>query len=579
MLFGATQVDQVEMCPALPDQCSSDDQFTAVSLPHFPKHAPKNGRYQVTYRFTLNREQMPDDLPSIFLPQFGDSILIWVNGELVSPDRSMPDRIQHNWNRPYYSSFSRSIVDQAQNNFVIALQSYQFSRVYLHPLFIGSARVLEFGAQVRYAQRLGSARITTAVILIGALSTFLLWLTRRHDRAYLWISLACFSGFVLSLQITMPNFLGFTWRWWSIWNAALLLFAFSILQYSLTQLGLYLPRIVKLIAAFLLLLAIGLFFLPVAQFKIGSILVGGVTAILAIGIVALFLHQLGSSSFWDKAHIPFLTLAAGAGGSEFIYFHLSPEWVGTHRANMSISIIALGIFLALIGRLAQTLRNYETLTKSMQQTIHARTTELAKAQAQVAEIEKDQAIEAERKRIMLDLHDGVGGQLVNILAYMGGTPKCDPLVQSSLEEALRDMALIIDSLEGSDDLDLLLASFRNRIEPLLTHHNIELDWIRLADPVLRRQDPRAALNMIRIVQEAITNAVKHSGADRISLTIEKNSVKIADNGHGFSSEQVAQKTGVNSGIGISGMKQRASDTEIDLQIIPSPCGTEVVMRW
>lgn len=579
MLFGAAVVDQVEMCPALPERCLSDAQFTAVSLPHFPKHAPNGARYEVTYRFTLTQAQIPDDLPAIFLPQFGDSILIRVNDELVSPERTTADRLHHHWNRPYYASFSRAVVDQPVNRFVIALQAHGFSRVYLHPLYVGSARVLEFGAQLRYAQRLGAVRIMTAVILIGAFATFFLWLTRRHDREYLWISLACLASFILALQIAMPNFLAITWRWWSIWNAALLLYGFCILQYAMIQLDLRRPALVRRIAALLLLLAGAAFVVPVAYFKTGSMLIGAVVAAMAVGIVALFVYRWRASTVWDKAHLPFLILAAGAGGSEYIYHHIAPEFVGTHRANMAISVIALGVFLALMGRLASTLRNYESLTQSMQSTIQTRTMELANAQAQMALIERDRAIEAERKRIMLDLHDGVGGQLVNVLAYMEGTPGSDPVVQGSLEEALRDMALIIDSLDGSDDLDLLLASFRARIEPLLERHDIELDWKRIADPRLTRDDPRAALNVIRIVQESITNSVKHSGADRISLTIGRNSVRIADNGRGFSPDHVVRKTGTNSGIGLSGMKRRAMETEVDLEIIPTAAGTEVVLRW
>ena len=54
------------------------------------------------------------------------------------------------------------------------------------------------------------------------------------------------------------------------------------------------------------------------------------------------------------------------------------------------------------------------------------------------------------------------------LPYMETSQKADEVIISNLEYAMRDMALVIDSLEGEQDIGQLLGSFRDRIEPLIS---------------------------------------------------------------------------------------------------------------
>jgi signal transduction histidine kinase len=85
----------------------------------------------------------------------------------------------------------------------------------------------------------------------------------------------------------------------------------------------------------------------------------------------------------------------------------------------------------------------------------------------------------------------------------------------------------------------------------------------------------SASTIYRVVQEALTNAAKHAGAERVSVTVERDNgtveVLIEDDGHGF---DTAAPTG---GLGLLGMRERVELTGGSLSISSRP-GTRVSAR-
>src|SRR6202012_3202774 len=95
--------------------------------------------------------------------------------------------------------------------------------------------------------------------------------------------------------------------------------------------------------------------------------------------------------------------------------------------------------------------------------------------AREQERERAAALARERARLMRDLHDGLGGQLVSIVALSerGSTGS----IGEAARAALKDLRLVIDSMDDIDgDLMLALASWRDRAAAQLRPHEITLDW-------------------------------------------------------------------------------------------------------
>jgi signal transduction histidine kinase len=85
--------------------------------------------------------------------------------------------------------------------------------------------------------------------------------------------------------------------------------------------------------------------------------------------------------------------------------------------------------------------------------------------------------------------------------------------------------------------------------------------------------------IISIAQEALTNAVRHAQARRITIRASAVQsiglrVSIADDGRGIASERTA------SGFGMTSMQERADKIGASLTIVTAPrSGTEVVLAW
>jgi signal transduction histidine kinase len=92
-------------------------------------------------------------------------------------------------------------------------------------------------------------------------------------------------------------------------------------------------------------------------------------------------------------------------------------------------------------------------------------------------------------------------------------------VAAVLAECIDDLKLAIDSIEPVDqDLLLLLATLRFRIGARLENGGIILHWNVSDIPPLDWLNPSCSLHVLRILQEALSNIIKHSGATEVSLS-------------------------------------------------------------
>jgi signal transduction histidine kinase len=89
----------------------------------------------------------------------------------------------------------------------------------------------------------------------------------------------------------------------------------------------------------------------------------------------------------------------------------------------------------------------------------------------------------------------------------------------------------------------------------------------------------AALVLYRVMQEALQNAVKHSGAARVEVAFRASgaelTLRVADQGRGFAPEQLEGAYG----IGLSGMSERLRLVGGGLRIQSAPQGGTIVEAW
>ncbi len=208
-----------------------------------------------------------------------------------------------------------------------------------------------------------------------------------------------------------------------------------------------------------------------------------------------------------------------------------------------------------------------------------------------ARVEKQRLLLLERERLTREMHDGLGGQLVSTLSMVERGQGTPAEVAESLRRALDDIRIVIDSLDpDTTDLPTSLGKLRARLAPLLKRNGMTLAWQIDAVDGLRDFPPEASLHVLRVIQEAVTNAMRHSGGSSVEVRVEPAShgrraihLCIRDDGCGLGTG------GARGGRGVENMRTRAEElggalrlgdanpgTRIDLEVpLPPGAGASV----
>ena len=149
---------------------------------------------------------------------------------------------------------------------------------------------------------------------------------------------------------------------------------------------------------------------------------------------------------------------------------------------------------------------------------------------------------------------------------------------ATLRECVDDLRIVIDSLEPMDkDLIALLAMLRFRLERQLNVAGVQLDWDMQDLPPLEWMGPPEALQVMRTVQEVLTNIAKHAKAHRVQIAARQVNdnveVHVVDDGIGFNISSAC------AGRGLNFLKQRAATLGgiIDIESQPG-VGTSIRLK-
>jgi signal transduction histidine kinase len=226
----------------------------------------------------------------------------------------------------------------------------------------------------------------------------------------------------------------------------------------------------------------------------------------------------------------------------------------------------------LIDRFVRSLNESEKLNAELERRVAEKQVELARSYERMQTMERHQAVAEERSRIMRDMHDGIGAHLISTLSMIEHSECSATEVAAALRECLDDLRLTIDSLEPTEnDLLPVMGNLRYRLDERLRKQGIDLDWRVREVPGLSCLTPQNVLHILRILQEAFTNIVKHAHATSIHVETGLDAagghiyIQVRDNGTGFSGER--------TGRGIASMKHRAKIIGGRLEIQPSAAGT------
>ncbi|MGN6250095.1 MAG: ligand-binding sensor domain-containing protein [Ginsengibacter sp.] len=202
------------------------------------------------------------------------------------------------------------------------------------------------------------------------------------------------------------------------------------------------------------------------------------------------------------------------------------------------------------------------------------------------QLKMQQSIQRERQRISRDLHDNVGAYTTALAA---GTEELNgKAISEDVKQTAQNISAnaknIIASLQETiwvlNNDTIKLTDFSDRLKMYskkIMHHNIMVH-IRFHESIDNDPElsPGEALNIFRVMQEALHNALRHSRASLISIDIMSGGgsvlICLKDNGNGF------DVTRESLGNGLDNMRYRCMEAGYDLNIHSGLEGTSITLK-
>ena len=393
------------------------------------------------------------------------------------------------------------------------------------------------------------------------------------QRLYLWYGLTCLAGALsnLNILVTAPV-ISFAWFDWLMFSSRLV---FTCLL-GITYLAYFerdRPAFVRFLVGYALLapLAVGLFDNDPARVTLLYVPLQAIALGLAVASL-VWAARSRSSADWAMAlaflMMPvagFLDLARISGQSAF-----TGVYVLVYASAVSLVLVGAG----LVRMFAVALRSSRDAEKVLQRRLEDREAQLQTVHARVVAMEGVRVRADERDRVMRDMHDGLLSSLELTRVALGAGRASPEQGARRVAECVADLRLMLEA-SGTESKSLYEAilEFRRRFDDAILDTGIRVLW-DLALDGMPAIPSSAVLQVMRIVQEALNNAIRHSGARE--LTVKASwaadtgtlAVRVSDDGCGIPDLG-------GGGRGLANMRRRARELGGALHIEQSGRGTTV----
>lgn len=528
---------------------------------------------------------------SVYLPRFSNAVEVAVNGVVVLDSRRDANANRPDRNTPQIALIPASLLRDGSNEITIRLFVWGPLKGFLDTVYVGPDAALRPAYETRTLLFVTLPVAFSAWQSILAVILAIMWLMRRHEPVYGVLAVAMVLG-VAQAFMPPPVPPAATSRLAAVLlasapieSALIVVFALLFFGWRWPRYGtlLFLPGVVVFVVGLL-----GGPPLPRILFLVLGIPMVGICLLLMAGITAAQVVRRPDAASFTLGCAVTIVLICWIHDMLSVFEIMSNERIFVSRLSYSAMLVAIGA--GLTWRFARALNQVDGFANQLVTRVREAEERLKASFAREEERARAAALANERTRLMRDLHDGLGGQLVSIVAlsergHEGAT------ITDAARAALKDLRLVIDSMDDiGGDLMLALGSWRERATSQLRPHDIALDW-RVATPqglpLHPELRPWHVVQIVRILDEAVTNAVKHAQACNIAVTIETlddgrgpyGMISVADDGRGFAPEGNGEAAGAGrTARGLRNMRSRAARCGVVLDLFSDASGTHVRLQ-
>ncbi len=508
---------------------------------------------------------------------------IYLNGTLIRRDANLDEPLSREWNTPRYLLLPAALLHDGENTLLFRVSGMAQYQSGLGPVALGPPETMRARYEAAVRMRLTSQWFSLAVSVTLSCFFLAMWLMRRKETLYGWFAAMLLAWCAVQINQTATG----TWPLsstdgWEIANTVALLVYSALYTIFIARVcGQRWPRYELVLGGAVALASGVLCATPHARIE-------NVRDVL---FVAQALHYFGTSLFFiflacrgrnteHRILAACVAVFVVAGCHDLLTF-LGVLHDNFYFSGLTIQMLMICMALVLGRRHMMNFERIEAFNEDLERTVEATQRELRKTLDRQHQLELSHARLNERLSFAHNLHDGLGSALLGSIIALERTPQAIPPHRflSILKELRDDLRLIIDSTTSEQYGDTtfadLIASQRHRFTRLFETRGAECTW-RLSGLEQYTLPSARSLDVMRILQEALTNAFKHSHASRVEVEIEANDglmLVVRDNGVGFADSG----NGSHLGTGMSSMRARANRLGASIDVRSAPGATVVTL--
>lgn len=584
---GALRLDRAQVW----EQSTTPGPVQSVTLPHVWHHQRLDWDGQASYRLQLptawSAAQLDHGL-GLLLPRVGVRFRVLFNGQEVAAEcwRRGPGYCDAG-TRAHFVSLPRALLAPPGqvNQIEVQVQGRPLRISGLAPVWVGPRD----GLYQRYRwlawwQVDMTWMVTASAFMMGMLS-LLIWI-RTAERLF-----GLLGGGLLVLTVRLwlstPVFVPGPFALWDYVHKLSFTWYCGFVYLFMSELFEFRQGVVRrLVVA---MMAIGPFWLLALAWMSNYQLYRWWTGVIVLVCVAALLAVIHRAR-WGMGVNQRLMVVVGlavmvTGLRDFLVVQTGlPGDVDIRWMTPGSLVLMFAMGWVLVRRTAAAMEQAARHNSELASKVREREEELHAVFDRLRVVENQRVLEAERRRLTRDMHDGLGSQLVQTLNLVraSGQQVDSQAVATMLHHALEELRLTLDSLEPMDgDLPTMLGTLRQRVGPPLQAVGIELDWQVEDVPPIAALEARGVMHLFRCLQEVFANIVKHAQARRVTVRTWAEGacvcLSVCDDGVGLG--RVQDATWRTGGRGLAHIRLRAAEIGAKVDFSDAAPGTCVTLRF
>jgi len=533
-LFPTTSISQtptssiVAISRAQLIELDAPGQVAEIELPYLGLRNPRTfKRFKLVAEFTVADSQATA-LWAVYFLSLYDGGRISVNGTPAGYVQTSTELITVRHARPYIFQIAPNLLREGANRLEVEWASRE-TLTLVSRIFVAPVEVVTPDFQQRLFWQNSMAQVAFVFALVVSAMLLGIFMVRPKQRSYLLLGLSAIGCAIVVFVYALPPMPAWLYPYWRFLHiTGIALFTQSAWLFLMTQSqpnNRWFPKLCVFWGVLGPTVYLIHFWLYDSSYFRNFEGFWGVAS-GAMGLYPVSILTLSVMQKFSLRKLIFLLatlMAIFVGVLDIVFQATGNSRFGNFGYSLQVvsSAWLIALTSVLVSDFITSLTAQDDQQRLMSQKLSEQQIELGRLYASNQQTERDKATLEERQRIMQDMHDGLGSQLISSLALSERGALTVDQTNLLLRECIDDLRLAIDTMESNDDqFGVAAGNLRFRMEPRLRAAGITLMWTSNGlsnDHVVHASQ---TLPLLRIMQETISNALKHADASHIRVSID-----------------------------------------------------------